>query len=461
MSGMQLSRTAARERLDSWKQIAAFFGRDERTVKRWEKERGLPVHRMPGGTRSGVFAYTRELSEWLKAPSALEAPANPQSVSAAVPTMIVSNARKTSLWRLSALLACVAAAAVIGTIAHRRNADSQLELALSRAGAPSATANPEAKDLYLKGRYYWNKRTGDALTKAIDYFTQAVVRDPNYAQAYAGLADSYNLLREYTAVPDSEAYPKAIAAAKRALQLDERLPEAHAALAFASFWGAWDLNLGVREFRRAIALNPSYVAAHHWYATALTVLGRFPESLQEIERARELDPTSNAIIADKALILYYSGEHEPASGLFKQLEATEPSFVSSHRYLAVIALWDRDYITYLSEARQTAVLLHDPGRLAIVEAASKGWRTGGARGLLQGMRSAEEKLYSEGQLTAYSVASTCAQLGDRRAALRYLATSYQKHESAILTIAIDRDFEKLHDDPAYRELVHRILPSPG
>jgi tetratricopeptide (TPR) repeat protein len=460
MSDTRISPNAT-GRLDSWKGIAVFFGRDERTVKRWEKERGLPVHRMPGGARSGVFAYTSELSAWMKAADAVPAPSIADSAqpseSAASATKPPSRALR--IW--SGVLVTLAAAAVFTTIAHRRNAGSQLGLTSLTASAPSGTVNSEARDLYLKGRYYWNKRTGDALTKAIDYFTQAVVRDPNYAQAYAGLADSYNLLREYSSVPDSEAYPKAIAAAKRALQLDERLPEAHAALAFASFWGAWDMRLADSEFRRALALNPSYVAAHHWYATALMVLGRLPESLHEIEHARELDPTSNAIVADKGLILYYAGQRDEAVALLRQLEATEPSFASSHRYLAVISLWEKDYAAYISEARQTATFLHDNARLTIVEAASKGLAAGGGRGMLQAMRRAEEKLYVEGQLTAYSVAATCAQLGDKRAAIRYLEVSYEKHESVILAIAIDRDLESLHGNPAYRELVRKIVPSVG
>ena len=146
---------------------------------------------------------------------------------------------------------------------------TQSASSLSSSGLPLHAANREAEEFYLKGRYYWEKRTPDSLNKAVDSFTQAIVHDPSYAPAYVGLADCYNLLREYTVMPASEAYPRALAAAKKAVELDDRSSEAHASFAFASFFGMWDAATADREFRRALELNPSNAIAHHWYATYL------------------------------------------------------------------------------------------------------------------------------------------------------------------------------------------------
>src|SRR5205085_8343018 len=154
------------------------------------------------------------------------------------------------------------------------------------------TANTEAYQLYLKGRFYWNKRTPDSLRRGIDYFAQAIAADPGYALAYAGLADSYNILASYSASAPGEAFPKAQAAAARALQLDERLPEAHASMAFVTFGYEWDFAKADREFKRALELSPGYAMAHQWYAVYLAAMRRMDEAIAEIRRAEQLDPLS-------------------------------------------------------------------------------------------------------------------------------------------------------------------------
>jgi DNA-binding winged helix-turn-helix (wHTH) protein/Tfp pilus assembly protein PilF len=213
-------------------------------------------------------------------------------------------------------------------------------------------ANPEAKDLYLQGRYYWNKRTPDDLQKAVDYFTQAIVHDPGYSDAYVGLADCYNLLREYSAMKSSEAYPRALAAARKAVELDDKSSQAHASLAYVSFWGMWDAAAADREFRRAIELDPNNANAHHWYSPVLGTMGRYPEALTEIERARALDPTSKSVLADKGIMLYETGRRQEALDLLRQMEKAEPEFVSPPRYLSRIYLDIGDYSNYLVELKE-------------------------------------------------------------------------------------------------------------
>jgi hypothetical protein len=220
----------AKKRLDSWKEIAAFFDRDERTVKRWEKERGLPVYRVPGSARGGVFAYAEELAEWLKAPhhdwEVIETPPRENApaeegrdrtvpanlltirVPATVPVPALRwvpppsriAAAKTFLWLVPLVL--IAGSFLAFSFGHR---EPRYKNALAAPQPPSA----EAQDLYLKGRYHFEKRTADDLNQAVDFFTQAIVHDPSYAAPYVGLADSYNLLQEFSAMLPQEAFPRA------------------------------------------------------------------------------------------------------------------------------------------------------------------------------------------------------------------------------------------------------------
>ena len=488
--------STSNRRLDTWKEIGAFFGRDERTVKRWEITRGLPVHRVPGGGRANVYAITDELVEWLKGKNVtVEADAIPNRVAssqaeggtetsatlgataAASSVLPMANGlpsdageierrvgqRRTTernggpspVWRearyIAIAIVILATLAIVG-VARR--------VSSARVGTKRATAarvvDPEAEQFYLKGMYYFNKRTPETLNQAVDYFTQAVVRDPQYAEAYVGLADCYNLLREYTVMPPSEAYPRAMAAAKRAIALDDSLSGAHSSLAFVNFYWSWDVAGAQREFQRAIELDPKCVLAHHWYATFLLALGRLPESLQEIERAQQLDPQSNAILADKGLILFHNDQKEQAVTLLKQIETTEPDFLSPHNYLALINFIQGDYRQYLAESKVAATLLHDERRLDIVAASEKGFAGGGSRGMLNAMLKEQQALHENGREAAYDLAATYAALGEKKEALDNLQNSFQKREPEMLSIRIDPWLDNLHDEGRYREILAKI-----
>jgi DNA-binding winged helix-turn-helix (wHTH) protein/Tfp pilus assembly protein PilF len=326
--------------------------------------------------------------------------------------------------------------------------------------AAQHSANREAAQFYLKGRFYWEKRTPDGLNKAVDYFTQAIVRDPNYAPAYVGLADCYNLMREYTLMPAGEAYPRALAAAQKAVELDDQSSEAHASLAFALFYGMWNSTSAEREFRRAIELNPNNAVAHHWYATYLSVLGRYSESVVEIERAQTLDPVSKSVLADKGALLWAAGRHEEGTTLLKQLETAEPDFVSPHRYLKNIYFEAGEYPAYLQEWNKEASLMQDKSTLKLVETAGKGYAAGGATGMLQNIRALQAKLFQRGLLSPYSLAQTNARLGNNPEALQFLKVAYDQHDESVIQIANDSAFTHLHIEPAYQDLVTRLhLPA--
>lgn len=194
----------------------------------------------------------------------------------------------------------------------------------------------EAHDLYLKGLFFWNKRTNEGFQRAIDYFQQAIEKDPGYARAYAGLANSYSLLSAYGRAPADELMPKARAAAQRALRLDDHLPEAHTALALIVQNYDYDWQAAEREYRRAIELNPNYATAHQWYAEHLMWRGRFEDALRESERARQLDPLSLIISTDNGAILYFSRQYDRAVAQFSAVLEMDPNFERAH-YLMVAA----------------------------------------------------------------------------------------------------------------------------
>jgi Tfp pilus assembly protein PilF len=473
-------------RLDSWKEIAAFCRRDERTVRRWEKERGLPVHRMQGGATGPVYAHSDELLRWMKSPvSAESAAAGPEATGAdhtlsaaevpqhTTPTEVAPQEQAGNLrrrasdkvrparrgWLLGAWVLAVLLIVAIGAFVYFRQLllrSSRTDAASGKALAGGHTTNPEARDFYLKGRYEWDKRTPESLNKAVDYFTQAIIRDPNYAQAYVGLADCYNLLREFSAMPPEAAYPRALAAAKKAVELDDSSADAHTSLAFALFYGSFDASGAEREFRRALDLNPNDARAHHWYGTFLFAEGRHEEALNQIDLAQQLDPASNAIVADKGLILLYAGRREQGVALLKQLENADPAFLSTYIYLEYAAIMDKDYPAYLEVRGKAARLLHDQRELAMVNAEEKGFARGQRQGMFESQLEEQKKLYAEGHLPAYDLASTYAFLGNKTKALEYLKTAYGRHESGLTSIRNNLAFEALQSDPAFRSLVVRI-----
>jgi DNA-binding winged helix-turn-helix (wHTH) protein/Tfp pilus assembly protein PilF len=328
--------------------------------------------------------------------------------------------------------------------------------AAASAGGHHHAANREAEDYYLKGRFYWNKRTPESLNQAVDSFTQAIVHDPTYSDAYVGLADCYNLLREYTTMPATEAYPRALAAAKKAVELDDRSSEAHASLAFVSFFGMWDAGTADEEFRRAIDLDPNNANAHHWYATYLLSVRRFDESLNEIDRAQALDPNSASILADKGILLWRAGRHDEALRLLRQLEEADPNSVSPHRYLSFAYLEMSQYPAYLSEMKKEGLLLHDSSLSAIEGAAEKGFAAHGARGMFEGQLGQQKKAYLQGKLSPFFLAETYSQLGNTEEALKYVEACYDRHAEETVDLAIDPAFNNLHPVPAFQQFLAKV-----
>jgi serine/threonine-protein kinase len=320
------------------------------------------------------------------------------------------------------------------------------------------TENTEAYQSYLKGRFYWNKRTGDDLKRAIDYFNQAIVKDPRYALAYAGLADCYVVIPNYSDVPAQEAYLKAKAAALKALEIDDSLAEAHTSLAGINSDYEWDFKGCERELKRALALNPNYATAHHWYAQYLSTMARHQEALAEIKRAQELDPLSliiNAVVGDTYLKarLY----DQAIEQLNKTIEM-DKNFVSAHRYLANAFIEKGMYKEAIAELQKATTLATGNSALADQRATNlnEAFASGGPQGFwnrqLQFLREDAEK----GSVSPYSVASVYARLGDKEQALVWLEKAYHDHDAYVVYLKIDPQFDNFRSDPRIVGLMQRI-----
>jgi tetratricopeptide (TPR) repeat protein len=419
---------ARQGRLKSWKEIAAFFNADERTVKRWETKRGLPVHRIPGGANATVYAEIAELERWLAGEKAPAAPPAPR-------------------WRLWALAAAALVLAVAASLAVGWR---------TPAAAAHHQPSQAVADLYFAGQYNLERRTPESLRRAVGLFGQATRQDPQYAEAYAGLANCQLLLREYSGVPDAVAYPRARTAAQRALALDDRLAEAHAALAFVAFYWDRDFDTGLAGFRRAIALDPNSAVAHHWYATALYHADRLPAALDQINQAQRLEPESHAILSDKALILAVAGRGGEAIALLHQMEAADPDYLSPHSYLAAIAFVAHDYPHYLAEERIAARLIGDADRASVEAAAERGYAAGGAPAMFRAMLARQRQLYAAGRLRAYTLATTYAAMGERAAAMDALALAARNRDPDLVALRVDMHFRNLRDLPEFRRLADSV-----
>lgn len=464
-----MSRTAGssteNRRIDSWKEIAAFFGRDERTVKRWEKERGLPVHRLPG-ERGGVFAWSHELTAWLNSTAAANgktetvpppaaSPVQPDSPAPTLPPDSTPPQHRRLLW--TSVIIPVILAVSIGAVLLRRQPWREHMSGRENHSLPSHhIPDPEAQEYYLKGRYYWNRRTEGSLRLALDAFTQAVVHDSNYAQAYAGLAECYDILPEFTPMPRSEAFPRAIVAARKAIALDDSLAEAHRALGFALFYWDWKVPAALSEYQRSLELDPRDEEAYHWYATSLLTLGRYPEARVAIDKAQQLSPASRSILSDQALIRFWAGDRPAAIEKLREIEQSEPDFLSAPRYLAGIAFAQKDYRTFIDQSRRVATISNDKQLLALTDAAQHGLSSGGERGMLEAMRAVQQRTFDSGDTSGFDLARTCALLGRKQEAVTDLKAAIANHDYMVLGMANDQTFAAMSNDPGFEQLLRQI-----
>src|SRR5438874_3778652 len=327
-----------------------------------------------------------------------------------------------------------------------------------RVIASRPTENTEAHQLYLKGRFFWNKRTGNDLKKSIDYFQQAIAIDPNYAPGYAGVADAYVFLPGYTAGAPRDCYPKAMDAAKKALELDNTLAEAHTTLALATWYYDFDFARANREFQRAIELNPNYATGHQQYGNnTLSALGRVDEAIAEGKRAVELDPLSLVINADLGMNYHYARRYDEAIAQLRKTLEMDPGYYYARVDLGQVLAAKRAFGEAISEYQKARALNDDPFVLGLLghAYASSGNKTEALK-ILDQLKEVSRQRY----VSAASFALVYLALDDKQEALRWLEQSYQDRAGAdIGWIRVDSLLDPLHGDPRFEALAEKIVPA--
>ena len=337
-----------------------------------------------------------------------------------------------------------------------RDISERLRLRLSgeeRQLNKGGTSDTEAYQSYLRGRYFWNQRSGEGFRRAIDQFQRAIDRDPNYALAYTGLSDCYLLLEQYAGVPTSETIPKARAAAERALQLDDSLAEAHTSLA-SVYTPLWQWSKSEDEYKRAISLNPNYPTAHHWYALLLRGEGRLDEALAQIKQAQQLDPLAPILELNLATVYLEKNDLDSALIHARRIQEISPNFPLAHEVFGEVCLKQGRYAEAVSEfekdvaADRTAYSLSSLGYAYAVAG-----RRDQALAILKELEGKYEKHEALGQ----HVAAVYVGLGDRDKAFDWLEKEFQSHGGGLPldVVAIHGFFYSLRGDPRYTDLVAR------
>jgi TolB-like protein/Tfp pilus assembly protein PilF len=318
------------------------------------------------------------------------------------------------------------------------------------------TANPEAYELYLKGRFFWNKRTGNDLKTAAEYFQQAIDADPSYANAYAGLAESYLLIPLFGSGMPRDFFPKAGAAARRAIELDETSAEGHAALGNLYCMDDFNPSASEKEFQRAIALDPNYATAHHWFGNSLLVtMGRFDEAIKEGKRAVELDPLSLIINADLGSTLILSRRYDEAIAQLRRTIALDPNFAYAHWNLGEALYLKGDSTGAIAEYEKAASLDSDPEIQALLaRACAETGKKGQALEIFRKLNDIAQHQFVRGYLFALIYIG----LGDKTTAIQYLERCYQEHENIDLNwIKVDPLLDPLRSDSRFTELVDKVF----
>jgi tetratricopeptide (TPR) repeat protein len=308
------------------------------------------------------------------------------------------------------------------------------------------TQNPEAYNLFLKGLYFWHKRTADDLGKAIDHFVQAIKLDSNYALAYARLAESYGLLAWYTSILPKEVFTKAKSAVMKALAIDENLAEAHSALGFIKMYYDWDWEASEVEFKRAIQTKPGYVTAHQWYAEYLTLMGRHEEALEEIQIALELDPLSLLINHHVGYHLYFARQYDKAAEQFQKTLELDSNYDVSLNMLGNAYLEMGMYDEAIGVFQKRG---HKP---ALGIAYARAGKRDEALGILQEMM----EQWKRGEMHAIKIADIFAALVEEEMTMDWLERSFERREMQLVFLKVSKKFDNFHSSPRFIAILKKM-----
>lgn len=316
------------------------------------------------------------------------------------------------------------------------------------------TENPEAYQLYLLGRYHWNKRKIESFKKALEYFQQAIDKDPGYAPAYAALSETY-LAMQYSpgGLAPKEALIRAKAAAEKAIEMDDKLADAHNALASVN-WDTWNWSSVENHFKRAIELNPNYATAHHWYAEYLATMGRFQEALVEIRRAAELDPFSLAINDDVGKIFYWSRQYDRAIDHFRKTLELDPGFAQSRKGLAFAyrqkGLYSEAVKEYLKNESLSGASSEKVAKL------QQTYDRFGWRKFLEELAELNKERSKSVYISSYGIAQIYADLGQKEEAFEWLNKTYHAHDNWLAYLNVDPHWDPIRSDPRFAELIKKV-----
>jgi TolB-like protein/DNA-binding winged helix-turn-helix (wHTH) protein len=323
--------------------------------------------------------------------------------------------------------------------------------------ASSAAVSPQAREDYLKGRYFWNRRSEAGYLKAIEYFQAAVGEDPQYAQAYAGLADAYALLGSMpnSTAPRDKTMRRAKETALTALHLDDSLADAHTSLAFVEMHYEWKFREAEREFKRAIDLDPNYSTAHQWYAFDLVAMGRLDEAVAEIKRARQTDPLSAIVNTDLAEMLYFDRNYDEALRQARATVEMDPNFAYAHRVMERIYDEKHMFPEAIAEGQRAAALSGDDTWMLLELAHT--YLLAGKKADMQDCLRRVANLSPGGNLPdVYAIAEIYVALGDADRALKVLESQYRRREGGLILLNADPCFDSLKSDPRFQQLLQRI-----
>ena len=321
--------------------------------------------------------------------------------------------------------------------------------------AKGGTSDPEAYQLYLKGRYYWEKRTTESLEKAKDYFNQAIEKDPNYALAYVGLADYYDVVSDYAPIKSSEAAPKALVTAQKAVAIDDTLAEAHATLADA-YSSLWNWAAAEREFKRALELNPNSANAHKQYSYYLFAIGHNEEGITEIKRALELDPLNLNYNDNLGMGYVNRGQYDLGVEQYRKLFEIDPNYAAGHFNLAYTYRFMGKYDLWLEEWKKGATLAQDPEEIAIADQVAKVYAQSGFRAALVKEIERRKQLATRRYVDPGGIGYLYAALGDKDQAFAWLEKAYPDKSGALWNIKDDHTMDALRSDPRYIDLLRRM-----
>jgi len=326
--------------------------------------------------------------------------------------------------------------------------------------AQAHPVDPEAYDAYLKGRYHWNRRRGEGLQPAVQYFEQAIAKDPAYGAAYAGLADCLTVLGWSSFVAPDEGCGRAIGLARKALEMDRSLAEGHASLAMATANYEYDFVSAEREFERSIELNPRYATAHHWFGMYLALMGRYEESYAEVKRAVRLDPHSLMIRWTLGFACWCARRYDQAIEQYEKVLELDPNFVWAQQGMASTFREKSMHERAIAAAQRTVEL--SPGAPTFVGFLGLAYAAAGHRDETQNILQQLQELSKQRYVTPYLVAQIHASLGETDEAFRWLEIGYRERAAWMVLLKIDSRFDGLRSDPRFQDLLRRMnFPEAG